>query len=316
MGVRAVFIGDKFKTNCSSDVEVVGYENANKILVRFDDGVERYTTSGNLQKGKVKHPSSPIQRLKGIDTGNPLIGERRVNSLGHWYEIVKYINHEEVEVRFDSGYHATCRMVGVRSGEIRDFMSPTKERNGVIGVGVYEDTHLKYKREHTMWVSMIRRVDSPKYHSKFPTYIGSSMCDTWRNFQVFAEWCNSQKSFLENPEFVLDKDILVKGNKLYSPTTCTFVPASINSLFTKCDARRGCLPIGVYLANKSVKYASCVSIDGVTKTLGYFTNPEQAFLAYKEAKETIIKQKANKYIDRISSECFSAMMNYEVEITD
>lgn len=28
----------------------------------------------------------------------------------------------------------------------------------------------------------------------------------------------------------LDKDILLKGNKVYSPETCAFVPAKINSL--------------------------------------------------------------------------------------
>ena len=47
-----------------------------------------------------------------------------------------------------------------------------------------------------------------------------------------------------NP-FQLDKDLLVKGNKVYNESTCVFLPKEINSVLTKSTASRGDYLIGV-----------------------------------------------------------------------
>ena len=58
----------------------------------------------------------------------------------------------------------------------------------------------------------------------------------------------------------LDKDILIKGNKIYSQDTCIFVPKAINSLFTNRKRFRGEYPIGVYKGKKifSVEISTCI----------------------------------------------------------
>lgn len=48
----------------------------------------------------------------------------------------------------------------------------------------------------------------------------------------------------------LDKDILVAGNKIYSPETCLFVPNRINSLLIR-GVKTGPLPLGVSMMHQT-----------------------------------------------------------------
>ena len=48
----------------------------------------------------------------------------------------------------------------------------------------------------------------------------------------------------------------------------------------------------------------------------HFKTPEEAFYVYKEAKETYIKEVANRWKDQIDPRVYEALMKYEVEITD
>ena len=115
----------------------------------------------------------------------------------------------------------------------------------------------------------------------------------------------------------LDKDILIKGNKVYSPDTCCFVPQSINSLFIKRDNDRGNYPVGVYYNKQNKKYqALCSTRAGRQKNLGSYTTPEEAFQAYKEFKEAFIKKTANDLIEDIPFNLYQAMISYEVDIDD
>lgn len=115
----------------------------------------------------------------------------------------------------------------------------------------------------------------------------------------------------------LDKDILIKGNKIYSPDTCVFVSGAINKLFVNRALCRGDLPVGVRRVRGSCKYAArCSFGNGSMKHLGVFNTPEEAFCVYKKAKENHIKNTAIKYRDKIPEKLYYAMCNYKVEITD
>ena len=118
----------------------------------------------------------------------------------------------------------------------------------------------------------------------------------------------------------LDKDILMKGNKIYSPDTCVFVPKNINTLFTKSNKSRGKYPIGVYFNKDRNKFqVNCNTFyNGKTqqKYLGLYNTIEDAFNAYKQSKEANIKQVADYYKENIPDNLYEAMYNYKVEITD
>ena len=118
----------------------------------------------------------------------------------------------------------------------------------------------------------------------------------------------------------LDKDILVKHNKIYSPETCVFVPQTINKLFTKRQNDRGESVIGTSPIDGKYR-ARCYMINletGKSKCeyLGLFDTQEKAFKIYKYYKEKNIKMVADYFREQIPDKLYDALYNYEVEIDD
>ena len=77
------------------------------------------------------------------------------------------------------------------------------------------------------WRTMIKRCYSPKWHKQYPSYIGCCVCPEWRYFSKFRLWMSTQKW----EGMYLDKDLLVQGNRVYSPDTCCFISNALNTLF-------------------------------------------------------------------------------------
>jgi hypothetical protein len=173
----------------------------------------------------------------------------------------------------------------------------------------------KITKEYNLWSGMMTRCYNINYHNKKPTYIGTQVCGAWLHMDTFSDWCQTQIGYKEEG-FQLDKDILTKGNKIYSPDNCVFVPSEINSQLTKANSRRGDYPIGVSWHSQHEKFMACLREDNKTRHLGYYTDPALAFTAYKIAKEKYLKTLADKYRDVIDPRCYDALYNYQVEITD
>lgn len=119
-----------------------------------------------------------------------------------------------------------------------------------------------------------------------------------------------------NEQIDLDKDILCKGNKVYSPETCIFVPHTINTLFLRCQKNRGHLPIGVCFDKSKKKYCAGLGINHKNIKLGVYNTPEEAFAEYKRHKEALIVVTADKYKGRIPEKLYKAMINWKIEIDD
>jgi hypothetical protein len=117
--------------------------------------------------------------------------------------------------------------------------------------------------------------------------------------------------------YQIDKDILGKGNKLYSPETCCFVPNKKNTLLINRTNDRGNESIGV-AKSKYGRYESYVSINGKRTHLGTFDTELQAFQKYKQVKEDYIKGVAKIYYQegKINLRVYEALMRYEVNIDD
>ena len=147
-----------------------------------------------------------------------------------------------------------------------------------------------------------------------------TVCTDWINFQSFAAWCESQEFFNakdgNGKSYQLDKDILVKGNKIYSPDTCCFIPSQINSLFSHVKSSKGEYPVGVSYVKGRGNFHAYYSKNGKRVNLGHFKTPEQAFQAYKKAKESHIRFMANLWKGRIDDKVYQALMSYEVHIDD
>lgn len=193
--------------------------------------------------------------------------------------------------------------------------------SGLCGVGLTGNTKTvdsngKVKKSYNTWKGMIYRCYDPRETDRHPTYRDCIVCDEWLCYANFERWWDDNYYEISGQEMNLDKDILFKGNKVYSPQTCTIVPMDINLLFVKRDAKRGNLPIGVSYYKRDQKYTATLREFGAAHFLGLYDTPTEAFDVYKQAKERFIKAKADEYQDKIPKKLYDAMYKWEVEIND
>lgn len=141
---------------------------------------------------------------------------------------------------------------------------------------------------YKIWKNMLERCYDKKRHAKNPTYIGSTVSESWLTFSNFKKWMESQDYLGKE----LDKDIIVPNNKHYSPETCVFVTSEINLLLTDCGATRGKYPIGVSFSKGNNKYVAQCSVNSKHKNLGYYNTPEEASQVYNKFKVNHIRKVA------------------------
>lgn len=247
------------------------------------------------------------------------INETRVNNDGEEMKIIRYGNYDDIDIQFINDgtivEHRTCS--NFKTGKVKNPMTPSVYGIGYFGIGDYKSTNGngKHTKCYKTWCHMHERCYDPKYHEKYPTYKNCKVCKEWNNYQNYAKWSDENYYEVGNEKMTLDKDILKKGNKVYSPDNCVFVPNSINVLFTKSNKTRGEFPIGVRKHGNKFQ-AQLSKGNGKQISLGYFNTPEEAFFAYKKAKEQYIKEVAEEYKDKIPCKLYEAMVAYEVEIDD
>lgn len=164
------------------------------------------------------------------------------------------------------------------------------------------------------WHDMLVRCYNAKFHGRQPQYKGCAVCEEWLNYSNFKAWYDQNK--IRDMELDLDKDILFKGNKVYSPETCCFVPHAINTLFLSKKADRGDYPIGVSYEKEKGKFRAYMSFMGEQIKLGTFDTAEDAFARYKKYKEDFIRDMAEQYKDEIPDKVYEAMVGWKIEIDD
>nr|DAI89615.1 MAG TPA: hypothetical protein [Caudoviricetes sp.] len=244
-----------------------------------------------------------------------IIGKTYKNNLGQDFTVINYKNPKNIDIKFEDGTIVlNKRFTAVLSGSIRNPNFPIKYGVAFIGQGKYKSTiEGKDTAIYTAWSGILRRCYDKKFLIRNPSYYKTIVCEEWHNFQNFATWFeNNWKPYMKG--WHVDKDILFKRDKIYSPETCSIVPAEINYLLLKCNASRGGLPIGVFKDGK--KYvAKLVRDKGIQKYTRHNTI-EEAFQSYKVAKEAHIKEVAEIWRPKLATKTYEALINYQVEITD
>ena len=250
-------------------------------------------------------------------------GEERLNNFGSKMVIKEYRGCMDIDLYFPE-YDWTFKHTQYNNFKNGKIKCPYEKRCfgiGYLGEGKYktkENGKLTY--EFDIWHGMLRRCYDPKFHERRPTYKGCRVEDYLLNFQHMGKWIEDNYYEIEGETMCLDKDILCKGNKIYSRDTCVFVPQRINSLFTKCDNARGDNPIGVHPTSSGNYQVHCNNGYGKKIPLGTYSTEEEAFRVYKEYKEKVIKEVIDSYKGKIPEPHYSrlreAMYNYKVEIDD
>lgn len=249
------------------------------------------------------------------------IGEEKLNCQGCSMKIVEYNGYANIIVEFQDEYKTRIKSnySTFTKGAIKNPYYPS-----VFGVGIIGNKHKSringlYTKEYRAWQNMLARCFTETYE----TYDDVICCEEWLFFDNFYEWLHSQENFdkwYNGDKWAIDKDILVKGNKIYSSETCCLVPNSVNILFLTRKKSRGDLPIGVHYKEYAKKYMAYCNNGkkGSHDYLGLYKTKEEAFLTYKNHKESKIKHIATEefFKGNITKKCYNAMLNYKVEITD
>lgn len=290
-------IGETFITKSGFKIVVIKHTNAMDYIIQFEDGtILKGVQYSNIKAGLIKKPKSKV-------------GEIFTTREGHLITVIEYFGREHCTIQFTDGLKLEgLQYSNVSRGKVKNPYHKSVYGIGFLGVGVFKIK--KGCARSSVWRNLLSRCYKEESQEKHLTYKDVTVCEEWHNFQNFAKW------FEENitDKFHLDKDILIKGNKVYSPETCCFVPVEINGLFVKNNSRRGNLPIGV--TQRSKKFTAMLNMHGILVTLGTFATIEEAFQAYKIAKEQYIKEMADKWRGQITEQVYQALYNYQVEITD
>lgn len=265
---------------------------------------------------------------------NERLGFCGVNNQGSKFRVVGYKNRDNVWIEFYDHIKAQVTIVrttwsNIERKKVTDIYFPSIYGVGFLGKTTSMNKDGTRKESYKRWKNMLTRCYDEKYQLTHPTYKSCLVCEEWKCFATFEkdyEELLKENNFPKESRICLDKDIIHKGNKIYSKESCVIVDQRINKLFVKCDKLRGDLPIGIHYNKKCVAspYETRLSIveNRKPKTiyLGSFKSPELAFNAYKIAKENYIKQIADEYVSlgyiTSDSRLYKAMYDYEVEITD
>ena len=170
----------------------------------------------------------------------------------------------------------TCTKKRVRGVGINDATSPISEY-----IFWYEGSKRKQKctykcPAYVCWENMLARCYDLKVQEKHPTYKGCTVCPEWHLFSNFRNW------YFTNyvSEWELDKDLLIDGNKIYSPETCRFVPKDLNVFLTNVSDAKG------YTRRGSGRFQVFCSdpIQKKVRSYGTVSSEEDASELYKVVK--------------------------------
>jgi len=245
------------------------------------------------------------------------VGEIHTNSTGENFTIIKYRGNKDLDVQFEDG--TIVKNKGYRHVTKKSIKNPNVPNVygvGYMGKGKYLGSiEGKSTKECSIWRSILARCYDKYTQKKHPSYIGCSVDERWHNFQNFAKWYeeNYNPNLMEG--WHIDKDILIKGNRIYSDKNCCFIPKELNHLFKKRINQGNSLPTGVH-KNREKFVASFSRGKGFPEYIGTFNTPEEAFQAYKIAKETYIKELAHEWRPLIGERIYNIIYHYKIEITD
>lgn len=228
-------------------------------------------------------------------------------------KVIEYASTKDITIQFQDQYkhQRKTQKSHLVTGSVKNPYAKTVHGVGFLGHGKHKPYRNKEKDEaYDLWSRMMNRCYSEKQLERQQTYKDCFVCEQWHNFQNFADWYYTSR--FVGMGYELDKDIVNKGNKEYSPENCRLVPKRINTLLNNCKASRGDYPIGVSYSKNEKKFHAQVRVKNDRKSLGYFKNEHDAFEAYKRAKEAYVKEVAVEYKGIIDADVYEGLMEWEV----
>ncbi len=238
-------------------------------------------------------------------------GEVYTTNEGFKVTIVENLQ-DQVKILFEDNHTQVCYYGDIKGGSVKNLNHKSVYNLGFLGVGNFNTSWNKRKPAKRTWEDMFSRCYDKKFLEKNKTYKDCTVHPDWHNFQVFAKWF--EENYVEG--FDLDKDILVKGNKIYGPSTCCFVPKEINNLFQSKRNNENNLPTGVKkLGSKFTSSIGAGRVLGTTSYLGMFKTVEEASECYNKEKRKYLLELVNKYKNSLSTKVYKRLVNLQFNET-
>ena len=221
--------------------------------------------------------------------------------------IVKYNKSSNIEIEFQDEYKfiTNTTYANFKRGYIKNPYDKSVCGVGYIGVGKYKSkVGGDLTPAYFTWKNMVHRCYDEDHRYLNITYEECYMCNEWLNFQTFAKWYEDNFYDVGEGRMHIDKDILIKGNKLYSPETCIIVPQRINMIFMS-KANKWNLPSGISMS-KTGKYIT--SYNGIH--LGTIDTLNDAIITHDTEKRKCIKEIVEEYGNKLPSTVSGALLSW------
>lgn len=292
-------------------MKLIKYHNTRNVVVEFEDGTQVDSSWACFKSGGIKKPEIKLNRVFSTNEGYEI-------------KVISFNSYSDVTVEFQDKWKQVVHTTWghCKSGNVKNRYHPNKY-GGIVGDIRPSKTVNKMSKEYIAWYNILVRCYEEKIYNKYQSYEQCEICEEWKYYWNFYDWLHSQSNFEKwknGTSWAVDKDIIIKNNKIYSPQTCCLVPKEVNNLLLKSEQTRGDLPIGVTYRKSDGMYEAQCSDPFLNKyiTIGIYNTPQQAFKYYKQYKENILQRMANQQyqLKNINKQCYDALMNYVVEITD
>jgi hypothetical protein len=246
------------------------------------------------------------------------IGEENKNKHGTVMKIIEFKNTNNITIQFQDEHKHTKQTTysNFKKGVIKNPYDKTIYGVAYTGEGIHKLSLGTNKNtiEYKTWHNMLGRCFIPKRQRG--AYEGCIVCDEWLNFQNYAQWYKDNYYEVRNERMEIDKDILHKGNKIYSPEICVFIPQRINLLLINRKNYRGKTLLGTSRKDSGTFSANAVGSDEKSCYLGTFPTEIEAFNAYKEFRENVFVEVAEEYKNEIPDSVYQALIHRKIDITD
>lgn len=285
--------------NQGFEMKILNYRNANDIDIKFSDGTIVYGKCyDSFINGETFNPN----------WGQQKIGELAISNQGEEMKLIEYFSPNNITVEFSDGtIYYNKRYSHFVDGNIRNYNKVYLYDRGYLGIGKYQKKSLQGRKWNSMFDRCYKEMDRNR------TYKGTEVSEDWYCLQNFGKWFDDNL-WSEDCTY-LDKDILVKNNTIYSPSTCILVDNYINCFFSYKRDKISNLPTGVIQETEN-SYRAYLNHRGENRLRQWFKTPEEAFLVYKKEKELLAKEIADEYSNKYHNfpkELYDALYNFNVE---
>ena len=254
-------LGEERTMSNGQFAKIIRYGYCDDIDIQFEDGTIKTATYGKFKIGLIENPNINNSPTKYR------LGEEKINNQGSLMKIVEYNNYDNIIVEFQDNYKTIVKTSygHFKNGEPTNPYYPIKFGVGCLGKSSAMIDGYKFKKSYKYWSNMLRRC----YFDKTKCYEDVFVCNEWLCFEKFEKWFDNNYKDCEL-KMCLDKDILSYKNnvqKIYSPSTCSFVPTEINSVF-RANQNRSNEKSNLY-KTLAIKYKDYISNEVYSTLLNY-----------------------------------------------